>query len=459
VKKNHSYLTFFFLLVIVRGFFNFIIPLTDKTEARYSEIARLMSETGNWVVPQIDYGVPFWAKPPLSTWLSAMSISIFGENEFSVRLPSLVLSLLMAFFISKYIANKKLPFFLPCLILFSLPEFFLHAGVVSTDISLSFSIMLIMISFWEISKKTSFLWESLFVFGIAMGLLSKGPISIVLTFPPLLIWGLRFKLPIKKLFRISWLFGLLLALPWYFLAEKNSPGFTNYFIVGEHFLRFIDSSWTGDKYGFPKQQPLGIIWVFLILGTLPWIFSLLKKLIKIFRSIWDNKWEFFLWSWLLWTPIFFTISKSLIHTYIMPVMVPLTLLVCHYWENLKFKKIQLGFSIFIPILLLISYSFKDIRELVENKSDKILVEKSTSHFAPIYSLEVKSYSSQFYSKGKIKKIDYEELEKLIKENNSFFIIIKENKINSVALETKNKLITVHKRSGKSLYSYNVSSKK
>ena len=34
----------------------------DKTEARYGEIARLMAETGEWVVLQIDYGVPFWAK-------------------------------------------------------------------------------------------------------------------------------------------------------------------------------------------------------------------------------------------------------------------------------------------------------------------------------------------------------------------------------------------------------------
>ena len=418
-----------------------------------------MSETGNWIVPQIDYGVPFWAKPPLSTWLSAISISIFGENEFFVRLPSLILSLLMAFFISKYIANKKLPFFLPCLILFSLPEFFLHAGVVSTDVSLSFSIMLIMISFWKISEKRSLIWESLFIVGIAMGLLSKGPISIVLTFPPLFLWGLRFRLPIRKLFRISWIFGLLLALPWYFLIEKKSPGFTNYFIVGEHFLRFIDSSWAGDKYGFPKQQPYGIIWVFLILGTIPWVFSLLKKLIKNFTSIWDNKWEFFLWSWLLWTPLFFTISKSLIHTYILPVMVPLTLLVCHYWRNLKFKRFQLGISIFIPILILISYSFKDIRELVESKSDKALIEEANNHFAPIYSLKVKSYSSQFYSKGKMKKIDFEELENLIEDNNSFFIIIKENKIDSIMLETKNKLKNVCERSGKSLYSYNVSSKK
>ena len=459
MKKKYSYLFFFSFIVLIRGFFNFIIPLTDKTEARYSEIARLMSETGNWIVPQIDYGVPFWAKPPLSTWLSAISISIFGENEFFVRLPSLILSLLMVFFISKYIANKKLPFFLPCLILFSLPEFFLHAGVVSTDVSLSFSIMLIMISFWKISEKRSLIWESLFIVGIAMGLLSKGPISIVLTFPPLFLWGLRFRLPIRTLFRISWIFGILLALPWYFLIEKKSPGFTNYFIVGEHFLRFIDSSWAGDKYGFPKQQPYGIIWIFLILGTIPWIFSLLKKLIKNFTSIWDNKWEFFLWSWLLWTPIFFTISKSLIHTYIMPVMVPVTLLVCHYWENLKFKRFQLGISIFIPILILISYSFKDIRALVESKSDKALIEKTNNHFAPIYSLKVKSYSSQFYSKGKIKKIDFEELENLIEDNNSFFIVIKENKIDSIMLETKNKLKNIYERSDKSLYSYNVSFKK
>ena len=36
-------------------------PLMDPTEARYGEIARKMLETGNWVMPQFDYGVPFWA--------------------------------------------------------------------------------------------------------------------------------------------------------------------------------------------------------------------------------------------------------------------------------------------------------------------------------------------------------------------------------------------------------------
>ena len=68
-------------------------PLTDPTEARYAEIARKMLETGQWVMPQFDYGVPFWGKPPLSTWLSAASMGAFGVNEFAARLPSLLLML------------------------------------------------------------------------------------------------------------------------------------------------------------------------------------------------------------------------------------------------------------------------------------------------------------------------------------------------------------------------------
>ncbi len=66
-------------------------PLMDTTESRYAEIARKMLETGDWLMPQFDYGIPFWGKPPLSTWLSAASMAVFGVNEFAARLPSLLL--------------------------------------------------------------------------------------------------------------------------------------------------------------------------------------------------------------------------------------------------------------------------------------------------------------------------------------------------------------------------------
>ena len=58
------------VLVIVRLLAMWLIPLNDTTEARYAEIARKMLETGNWVTQLHDYGIPFWAKPPLSSWMS-----------------------------------------------------------------------------------------------------------------------------------------------------------------------------------------------------------------------------------------------------------------------------------------------------------------------------------------------------------------------------------------------------
>src|SRR3954451_19156906 len=57
-------------------------PLIDPTESRYSEMGRKMLETGNWLMPQFDYGVPFWGKPPLGVWLTAASLAVGGVNEF-----------------------------------------------------------------------------------------------------------------------------------------------------------------------------------------------------------------------------------------------------------------------------------------------------------------------------------------------------------------------------------------
>ena len=69
-----------------------------------------MVETGDWIVPHIDYGVPFWAKPPLSTWASALSISVFGDHAFFVRLPYLLLAVFIGLFLGRY--QKKNTFYL-----------------------------------------------------------------------------------------------------------------------------------------------------------------------------------------------------------------------------------------------------------------------------------------------------------------------------------------------------------
>lgn len=60
--------------------------LNEPDEGRYAEIAREMVETGNWLVPHIWY-VPHLDKPAFTYWAVAASLSVFGVNEWAVRLP------------------------------------------------------------------------------------------------------------------------------------------------------------------------------------------------------------------------------------------------------------------------------------------------------------------------------------------------------------------------------------
>ena len=77
-------LTFFFLLGSR--------SLNEPDEGRYAVIAQEMLETGDWLVPHFWY-VPHLDKPPLTYWSVALSLSVFGHNEWAVRLPSALAAL------------------------------------------------------------------------------------------------------------------------------------------------------------------------------------------------------------------------------------------------------------------------------------------------------------------------------------------------------------------------------
>ena len=93
-NKWYKYMTWTMLwLMVLRLIAMWFIPLNETTEARYGEIARKMVETGDWITLYHDYGVPFWAKPPLSTWSSAFFMELFGVNGFWARFPSLLFAI------------------------------------------------------------------------------------------------------------------------------------------------------------------------------------------------------------------------------------------------------------------------------------------------------------------------------------------------------------------------------
>jgi 4-amino-4-deoxy-L-arabinose transferase-like glycosyltransferase len=434
-KLSRDQASYIFLTVVVLIILRLILlstfPLLDKTETRYSDIARIMGETNEWIVLQIDYGIPFWAKPPLSTWLSAIGIAIFGATEFAVRLPSFLLNLFLIFILGKYVTNKK-HFFLLAFILLTTLEFYLHTGVVSTDTALCFSIVLIMISFWKGFHSESYVvWKHLFFAGIALGFLSKGPLVLVLTGPPILAWLIIQKVKLSVLLkRLPWISGLILCLlitlPWYIVMEQRSPGFIDYFIVGEHFKRFLVSGWTGDLYGSGHQQPLGMIWLFLMLFAFPWIQIVLVNIFKKRKDILSNSWVCFLVFWLIWTPLFFTISKNILHTYILPVMIPMALLMVYWWNDFKNKKLILGVATIIPVFILIGFmvltfypsSYKALN------TDKHLILNSTHEQLPVFYYKNITFSSKFYTSGQVKPLHSEkQLDSLIEVKDKFLLLV------------------------------------
>ncbi len=458
-KKISPFAALVIALLVFRAFLNFSVPLMDKTEARYAEIARIMAETNDYTTPQIDYGVPFWAKPPLSTWASALSFEVLGVNEFSARLPYLLFNILILFLLGRYAKEKDIDFFIPAFVLLTIPEFLIHTGVVSTDTALAFCVTLVMISFWEAIRSTEKTYLNyLFFIGLGLGLLAKGPIIFILTAPPIFVWVVFFK-EFKSLWKkFNWVLGILLfaiiGIPWYYFAELKTPGFIDYFVIGEHFKRFFDSGWQGDKYGFPKSQPMGMIWLFLLAFALPWIQVVIGKLWKNKTTILKNKWLVFLLLWLLWTPAFFTISKSLIHPYIMPIMVPIALFITYWWNEIKNRKRIIIISLLFPALAFVVYSVALIsgKKDYYMNSDKYFVEKYIETDIPMYHWQEKSYSGQFYSKGKTFAIvDTLQLKEEIAKNQSFYLIIPKRRLKKINLKSLEPLQKIDSNFSKNIY--------
>ena len=446
--KNNSFILYIsvILIAIFRLLLTATIPLLDKTESRYAEIARIMQETNQWVVLQIDYGTPFWAKPPLSTWLSAGSFVVFGVNEFAARFPSFTLSIILIIIAGKMAKKSGASFYLPGFILLTMPEFLIHAGVVSTDTTLEFCVTIMMISFWQTMKSEGkTYWNYVFFVALGLGFLAKGPLMIVLTFPPLFLWCCLDFNRFRELFsKFSIVIGLLvtaiISVPWYYFAEQQSPGFLDYFIVGEHYKRFVEPGWKGDLYGSGHSQPKGKIWVLLIAFAFPWIQIVLYKLWKNKATIFKNEWTSFLILWAFWTPLFFTISSNILHTYLLPITIPIMFLIVYWWEDLTKKKVIIRTALFFPAAVFIAYFGFFATGQLDSKmnSDKYLLEnlkvKTENKEIPLYYWKDKNYSGQFYSSGKARVLKNEAaLDSVLSLNKKLFFVISTKKKQEISV--------------------------
>jgi len=66
--------------LVVGVLFLGVRPMQVPDEARYGIIPAAMVESGDWLSLRLA-GFRFYEKPPLVYWLTAASVSVFGERE------------------------------------------------------------------------------------------------------------------------------------------------------------------------------------------------------------------------------------------------------------------------------------------------------------------------------------------------------------------------------------------
>ena len=398
-------------------------PLMDTTEARYGEMARKMIETGDWLWPQFKYGVPHWSKPPLSTWLSAATYLALGVNEFTARFPSLVACLAVMWLTVDLGARRAVPGLglKAAVVLFTTPLFFISAGAVMTDPTLVLGTTLSMAGFWQAMTRdgrAACVWGYVFFVGLAIGLLAKGPVTLVLTFAPVGIWTL-WKGGIGNVWRrLPWISGFILtaalAVPWYLLAESRTPGYLNYYIIGEHWRRYTEAGWKGDMFGTTHVRPRGSIWPMAVAATLPWCVVWLGMLWKmrrrgmLSRTADDDGWRSYLWLWMLASPVFFTFAGNILITYVLPGLPAFALLVAEAWSAVGDERghgasTKLS-SLTIPVLLVLGLLFV-LPRIAPQYSHKALVAqykmlRASDAERLIYVNEAPE-SAEFYANGKL----------------------------------------------------------
>jgi len=176
---------------------------------------------------------------------------------------------------------------------------------------------------------------------VGIGALCKGLADWALIGMPLIAYAIAVRKPIalfKQVF--DWLgvgVAICIFMPWYIAAEYYNPGFLNYFIVGEHFSRFLIPAWKGDRYGNAHVEALGTIWIFWVAAIFPWIGVFVSQIYKFMlkKTAHIEPLERFLWCATLMPLVFFTFAHNIIWTYGLTALVPFTVLVARWMENVS----------------------------------------------------------------------------------------------------------------------------
>jgi 4-amino-4-deoxy-L-arabinose transferase-like glycosyltransferase len=303
-------------------------PLFNPDEGRYAEIPREMLSGGDWVIPHLN-GLAYIEKPPLQYWATAIGYRLFGASEFSARLYSALCAfglLLVIGFAARGLWGLAAAW-IAAAVLSGMLMFVVLGQLLTLDMSLTFYMTLSLAAFLLAQRAPKPLpWMLLAWAATAGGVLTKGVVAAAIPAAVLILYSLysRDAAPWRKLYA-RWGLPLFLCVtvPWHWLAARRLADFLEFFFVHEHLARYLTPS-------ADREEPWWFFAPVFLAGSMPWTLSAMRSL--------SGGWRrgaapaafnpvLFLWIWVVFVGVFFSLSDSKLMTYLLPAMPALALLI------------------------------------------------------------------------------------------------------------------------------------
>lgn len=344
IKRYFLFLIIYFAFLMIPAYW---LPLFETTDARYAEIAREMLASGNFLEPYYN-GIKHFHKPPLTYWLNAIGMSIFGVNGFGARFFGALAAVVIliytrrtALLLSRDEKIADTAFF----ILASSLLFIVVGHVVSTDIYLTmFTIMSLYYMFRQMYGKVGV--SNAFMAGLLVGLgfLTKGPIIFLFTLLPFM--AAKFFDPNhRRVFNLIEVLVILavfasVALPWYLYVINVNDGLLNYFLKDQTVERVAT-----DK--FSRSKPFWFFFAIFFGTFLPWAFYMIRN----HRFSYKLQPGKALYLYIIMPFIVFELSTSKLGTYLLPFFPVAAVIAAVNTESIALKRLGGAFVILAGVAI------------------------------------------------------------------------------------------------------------
>lgn len=314
-------------------------PLLEPEETRYAEIPREMLADGRWLVPEL-HGQPYYDKPPLLYWLVMASYGTFGAHDWAARLiasGAAFLCIPLTYWWGKHTVGPRAAF--AGALMLTLSARFIYLGRLLTMNGL--------LSLWVVAALASAhvalrrptlsrRWWFLSAAACGLGLLTKGPVAILLVTVPLLTFQFHDPQTARPSLR-QWAAyvaaACAVAAPWFLAIAISDAGFVRYFFWTHHVVRFATP--------LDHAEPAWFYLPGLLLGMVPWTL-LLPGLAKHLTGRLRHRRRLgaagcFLGA-ALWCLVFYSAAGCKRSGYILPAMPPLALALGWYFDRAVFAR-------------------------------------------------------------------------------------------------------------------------